>query len=64
MVACGGVNAARVHLGHVNSSVRYSSREGGGGAGVGDGYYRDARAARGGRWKEGSLLELVGEQQR
>eukprot|EP00903_Cladosiphon_okamuranus_P008685 g8321.t1 len=58
MVACGGVNAARVHLGHINSGVRDSS------SGDGGGFGRDARAWRGDRRKEGSLLELVGEQQR
>lgn len=64
MVACGGVDAARVHLGHYNSSVRESSSEEGGGTVVGEGYDRDARAVRGSRWMEGSLLELGREQQR
>lgn len=64
MVACGGVKAARVHVGHVDSSVRYSSSEEGDGFGVGGGYDRDARASIAGRQREGSLLELVREQQR
>lgn len=64
MVACGGVNVARVHLGHVNSSVRDSTKEHSNGTGVGDDYDRDSRASRGGRREEGSSLELVSEPQR
>lgn len=64
MVACGGVNAARVHLGHINSTIRDSSSEERGGTGVGDDYHRDSREWRGGQQNDGSLLELIKEHQR
>lgn len=77
MVACGGVHAARVQLGHINSTSigtarNILNRRGSGidsglssiAAGCGGGGDRDARPSQGDQRKKCTSLELVREQRR
>ncbi|CAM9249547.1 unnamed protein product, partial [Pylaiella littoralis] len=77
MVACGGVHAARVQLGHINSTSigtarNILNRRGSGtdsglssiAAGCGGGGDRDARPSQGDQRKECTSLELIREQRR